>query len=239
MTIAAKARRTQAPVSAPVAALAAALAGIDLAAMSGYEMVLVLQARHRQDNHERGMFLVAVAETMRRTDPEHGVLGEHERRSRRAWNIGELRAGLVLTRSAANSLGVLANDLAERLPSVLAAMVSGALDQPRARVFSSWTDQLGDRHAQTLVDHLLPVAPRLTTGELIEAIQRRAIELDPRWARRRYEQALRLHQIKGTLRRDGTADLSGTNLPADQVAAACDRIDALAHRLKQAGYPAC
>jgi hypothetical protein len=243
MTIAAKARRTQPPVSAAVAALAGlpalstALAGIDLSAVNGYEMVLVLQARHRQDNHERGMFLAAVAETLRRTDSEHGVLAEHERRNRRAWNIGELRAALALTRTAANSLAALANDLAERLPSVLAAMVSGALDQPRARVFSSWTELLGDRHAQALVEHLLPVAPRLTTGELIEAIQRGAIELDPRWARRRYEQALRLRQLKGTLRRDGTADLSGTNLPADQVAVACDRIDALAHRLKQAGYP--
>jgi hypothetical protein len=246
MAIAAKTRRAQPEVSAPVAALAGmpagpalctALAQIDPAVVTGYEMVLVLRARGRQGNYERGMFLAAVAETVRRTDSEHGVLAEHELGDRRAWNIGELRAALVLTRTAANSLGALAHDLAQRLPAVLAAMVTGAIDQPKARVFSSWTEQLADRHAQTLVEHLLPIAPRLTTGELIEAIQRKAIELDPRWARRRYERALQLRQVKGTLRPDGTADLTGTNLPADQVATACDRIDALAHRLKQAGYP--
>lgn len=246
MTITAPARRTPPPVSAEVAALAdlppgpalcAALASIDVASVSGYELVLVLQARARQGNYERGMFLTAVAQTLRRTDAGHGVLAEPELGDRRKWNIAELRAGLVLTRTAATSLATLADDLARRLPAVLAALVAGQIDQPRARVFSTWTEQLADRHTQAVVAHLLPRAPRLTTGELIEAIQRAAIELDPRWARRRYEHALRKRQIKGTLRPDGTADLTGTNLPADQVAAACDRIDALAHRLKQAGYP--
>jgi len=41
----------------------AALARIDISKVSGYEMVLVLRAR--QGNYERGMFLAAVAETIR------------------------------------------------------------------------------------------------------------------------------------------------------------------------------
>src|SRR5690606_1244824 len=103
----------------------------------------------------------------------------------------------------------LAYDLAHRLPAVLAAMVAGKVDQPRARVFSYWTEGLAHRHTQEIVRQLLPKAPYLTTGELIEAIQRAAIELDPRWARRRYENALRKRQVKGVLRPDGTADLTG------------------------------
>ena len=217
--------------------LCAALAGIDVSKVSGYEMVLVLQARARQGNYERGMFLAAVAETIRRTDPDHGVLAEPDQDDRRKWNVAELRAALVLTRTAATELATLAHDLARRLPAVLDAMVSGRLDQPRARIFSTWTELLADRHVQQIVKHVLPRAHRMTTGELIEAIQKAAIELDPRWARRRYENALRKRQVKGVLRPDGTADLTGSYLPADQVAAACDRIDALAHRLKKAGYP--
>ena len=45
--------------------LCAALACIDISKVSGYEMVLVLRARARQGNYERGMFLAAVAETIR------------------------------------------------------------------------------------------------------------------------------------------------------------------------------
>lgn len=230
--------------SAPVAALAAipagpglaaALADVDVAGGSGFEAVLVLAAQFRQANHERGLLMGAVVQVLRRKDAGHGV--------REGWHSGDLlgcaevRAALVLTRPAAKDLCALARDLSVRLPAVLDALVRGVLDEARARIFSGWTAELCDEHATALVERLLPVAPRLTTAELIVALGKGAIELDPEWARRRYERALGERRVEGKLRPDGTADLCGYNLPAGAVAIACSRLDRLAHRLKQAGYP--
>ena len=79
--------------------LAAALAGLDVTAVSGFEAVLVLRAQSRQVNHERGLLARSVVEVLRRRDAEHGI-GE-------GWQSGDLvgsaevRAALVLTRPAA------------------------------------------------------------------------------------------------------------------------------------------
>jgi hypothetical protein len=236
-------KRSRPVPSAPVAALAAipvgpqlsaALAQLDLAAVSGFDAVLVLKARNRQSNHERGHLLTTVGEVMRRKDPDYGA---HDMESWDEVGMPEVRAALMLTRRAANSVCGLARDLLVRLPAVLAAMTGGALDQPRARVFSSWTEELADRHAHALVDRLLPIAPKLTTAQLIEAIQRGAIDLDPDWARRRYERAITGRRVTGVLSHDGTATLSGEYLPADRVAAACHRLDAMARYLKKNGHP--
>ncbi len=70
-----------APVSAlaglPVGpGLAAALAQLALPALTGHELVLALQARHRQANHERAMLTATVAEVIRRVDPGFGMADE-------------------------------------------------------------------------------------------------------------------------------------------------------------------
>ena len=197
------------------------MAELDLPSLTGFDAVLVVKARNRQGNHERGHLLVGVAEVMRRKDPDYGA---HDMERWDEVGANEIRAALMLTRRAANSLCGLARDLAVRLPMVLTAMTDGLLDQPRARVFSSWTEGLVDRHAHALVARLLPIAPKLTTAQLIDAIQRGAIDLDPDWASRRYENAITARRVVGVLGHDGTASLTGESLPADQVAAACDRL---------------
>ncbi|MGH3806329.1 MAG: HNH endonuclease signature motif containing protein, partial [Pseudonocardiaceae bacterium] len=78
-------------------------------------------------------------------------------------------------------------------------------------------------------------APRLTTGQLIEQIKKWAIAVDPDWARRRYEQAVANRKVVGYRNADGSANLSGYNLPVDRVAAAGGHIDALAKAAKRAG----
>jgi hypothetical protein len=81
----------------------------------------------------------------------------------------------------------------------------------------------------------LPRAPGLTTGQLIEQVKKLAIALDPEWARRRYEQAIADRKVVGYRNPDGSANLSGLNLPVDRVAAASGHIDALAKAAKHAG----
>ena len=118
-------------------------------------------------------------------------------------------------------------------------MGSGVLDQPRARIFSVWTGELCPAHARAVATALLPKAAGLTTAQLVEAISKAAIELDPQWARRRYEAKLRGRRVEGLLRPDGLGELTGYELPADQVAAACNRLDEIARQAKAAGHPDC
>jgi hypothetical protein len=151
------------------------------------------------------------------------------------FSADEVRAALVLTRRAAHAQFWLVYDLVTRLPQVHAAMDAGVLDEPRARVFSEWTIELSPEQVRALCAALLPRAPGLTTGQLIEQIKKMAIAVDPDWARRRYEQAVVDRKVVGYRNADGSANLSGCNLPLDRVAAASGHIDALAKAAKRAG----
>ncbi|HEX2357430.1 MAG TPA: DUF222 domain-containing protein [Micromonosporaceae bacterium] len=213
--------------------LAALVDSLDLARLSGSDCVEVLRAHYRQATHERGLFLAAVAEVVLRDEADGvGRTGEPSE-----FAFDEVRAALTFTRRAADAVCALAHRLAAQLPRVLAAMVAGVLDEPRARIFAEWTVGLADRHAQAVCAVLLPQAAGWTTGQLIEQIKRSAIALDPQWARRRYEQAVAGRRVVGSLNPDGSANLAGYDLPAGSVAAACARIDALAKAAKRAGRP--
>jgi hypothetical protein len=109
------------------------------------------------------------------------------------------------------------------------------LDEPRARVLSEWTLELSPEQARAVCEQLLVRASKLTTGQLIEQVKKLAIAVDPDWAQRRYEQAVAERKVVGYRNGDGSANLSGYNLPLDRVAAASGRIDALAKAAKRAG----
>jgi hypothetical protein len=167
--------------------LAGVLAGIELSRLSGYDGVEVLKAQYRQVNHERARLMAAMVEV--------GLcgIGSADEPVRRMavpdeFSADEIRAALVLTRRAADAQFWLAHDLLTRLPAVHAAMNAGVLDEPRARVLSEWTTELHPEVARALCAELLPRAPGLTTGQLIEQIKKLAIALDPEWARRRSAQ---------------------------------------------------
>lgn len=217
----------------PGPALSAVLDGIDLSRLCGYDCVQVMQARYRQLNHERARLMATMVEV--------GLcdIGPDDELPRRAapdeFAADEIRAALVFTRRAAEAQFWLAYDLVTRLPAVHAALDAGLIDEPRARIFSEWTAELSGEQARVLCDTLLPRAIELTTGELVDVIKKHAIALDPDWARHRYEQALADRKVVGRRNPDGSANLSGCNLPVDRVAAASAHIDALAKAAKHAG----
>jgi hypothetical protein len=218
---------------APGPELARVLAGLELSRLSGFDCVEVLKAQYRQANHERARVMAAMAEVgvcglVPEGDLTRRVLPDE-------FSADEVRAALVLTRRAAQAQFWLAHDLVRRLPQVHAAMDAGVLDEPRARIFSEWTTELSGEQARAVCAALLPRAPKLTTGQLIEQIKKMAIAVDPDWARRRYEQALADRKVVGYRNPDGSANLSGYNLPLDRVAAASGHIDALAKAVKRAG----
>jgi Domain of unknown function (DUF222) len=158
-------------------ALGGALAALETGALTGWQWVDVLVARYRQSNHERGELFAAMAQVLLHREPTSTEVADEPDE----FAFDEVRAALTLTRTAAEDVGALVWDLHSRLPAVLAAMRAGLIDQPRARVFSAWTADLSDPHTQAVVAALLPAAPRLTTGQLIDAIKRHAIALDPEW----------------------------------------------------------
>ena len=214
--------------------LARVLADLEPSRLSGFDCVEVLKAQHRQANHERARVMAVMAEIGLCAV---GPAGDELRRMSvpDQFSADEIRAALVLTRRAAEAQFWLARDLVARLPQVHAAMMAGILDEPRARVFSEWTTELSPEQARDVCATLLPRSPELTTGQLIDLIKKLAIAVDPDWARRRYEQALAERKVVGSRNTDGSANLSGYNLPVDRVAAACGRIDALAKAAKRAG----
>jgi hypothetical protein len=152
------------------------LAELDLDRVPGLGLTYVMAARNRQANHERGELLATIGRLLRHGLPAAAaaVLPEPS-----PFAADEVRAALRLTRAAATRLCRLAWDLQRRLPAVLAAMRQGVLDQPRAQVFSTWTEALSREHTHAILVELLPTAHELTTGELMEAIARLAIALDP------------------------------------------------------------
>jgi hypothetical protein len=115
------------------------------------------------------------------------------------------------------------------------ALQSGRIDKARARVFCDWLEDVPEQVAAAVADHLLPKAGRWTTGELKEKIKRLLLAADPGWARRRYERAVQRRRVEGMRHPDGTATITGHQLPVDQAAAAISRVDAIAQKAKRAG----
>jgi hypothetical protein len=213
--------------------LAAALGRIDVTGLCGYGAVEVLRAQYRQCNHERDRLLTAITEV--------GVCTGGDEATRTSmpgeYAADEIRAALVLTRQAAETQLDLAFGLASRLPAVLAAMEQGRMDEPRARILYEWTADLIDAQARNVAERLLRMVDPLTTGQLVERVKKLAIAIDPDWARRRYEIAVADRKVVGFRNPDGTADLSGVNLPLDRAAGAAARIERLAAAAARAGHP--
>ncbi|NJP23878.1 MULTISPECIES: HNH endonuclease signature motif containing protein [unclassified Microbispora] len=217
----------------PGAELAGLLAEVNVERVSGFDTVEVLKAAYRQVCHDRAWFLRALLEVGLRDS----FSGDDVVRLEVPDEFGpdEARAALVWSRRRADSTFELAWNIHRRLPILGEAMLAGTLDEPRAVAFVRWTVGLTDEQAALVCDQLVPQASSWTVGELIERIQRLALAIDPAWAERRYTEAVRRRRVVGTRNEDGTATVSGLDLPLDRAAAGCDRIDELARACKRAG----
>jgi hypothetical protein len=148
--------------------------------------------------------------------------------------VDEIRAELRLTRRAARIELEHAVEVAA-VPRVAAALAAGQLDRRRAVVLAEGCCDLTPEQVSTLLDEVLPSAADVTATTLADRVRRVAVALDPEWAERRYREAIRGRRVVGYLNADGSATVAGQNLPADEAAAACGRVDALAGAAKRAG----
>ncbi|NEE03617.1 HNH endonuclease signature motif containing protein [Phytoactinopolyspora halotolerans] len=213
--------------------LLAMLEDIPIAGVSGRDTVEVMKAAYRQATRDRALFLLCLLETGMRVPGSADTLQRVQVPGEFAPE--EARAALVWSRSRAGRVFGFAYDIHHRLPMLGQAMLAGVLDEPRAQAFVSWTDGLDDDQAGYICAFLLPDAPGLTVAELIDAIKKAAIAIDPEWAEKKYRKAIRGRRVVGSRNPDGSANVAGYDLPIDRAAAACERIDVLARACKKAG----
>ncbi len=214
---------------------AAALAELAITRLSGYDAVIVLQAYAKLEAHvqaakaavmaEVGLYEISPCDMKKMAEPDK-------------YSADEVRAALALTHRAAEREYDFSYDPKTRLPQVRAALSTGLIDEPRAMVFRDWLQDAPHELARAVTEHLLPKAGRWTTSQLKDKIKRLLVAADPQWARRRYERAVQQRRVEGVGHADGTATITGHQLPVDQAAAAIGRVDAIARRAKQTGLSA-
>ncbi|MDT4916175.1 MAG: hypothetical protein QOH89_875, partial [Pseudonocardiales bacterium] len=212
--------------------LSALLETIELGAVPDVDLLAVLSAESRQLAHQQARVWAAMAEVASRDPMPYGEPWTPDKVFESA--VDEVRAELLLTRrSARREVGYAEAVVA--FPRVLAALQCGHLDRGRAIVLAEGCLDLTAEQAGELLDRLLPGAAAVTAYGLAERVRRVAIALDPEWAHRRYKEAVRDRRVIGYLNDDGSATVSGQYLPAEQAAAACARVDALADSAKRSG----
>jgi hypothetical protein len=219
------------PPSAPLAAL---LASIDLENVSSHDRIVVLQALQRMASHFQAQLYAAIASVA-----EHMETTEFADEPELAWHAAatEIRAALRLTRRAAETELDLALQLKQRLPRVWNALLCGTIDQRRARVIADHTSHLDETTARSVVDEIITDAPGLTTGQLAARVRRLCVQADPETATERYAEAVDRRKVMLEAMPDGTATLTGLDLPPDRAVAAANHIDRLAKSINRQGDP--
>ena len=218
--------------------LCADLARADAHYVSDERLPALLGAQSRHLAFQQAQLWTVMAELAVR-DPMPNLPGRARWTAQEIFEsaVDEIRAELRMTRRAART--ELANAVAvAALPEVMQALTEGVIDRARALVFADACAPLSDVQAAALVAELLPGAAAITATWLAEKAQQVAIGLDPDWAEHRYRQAVTDQRVIGYLNPDGSAVVTGQNLPAEHAAAACARVDALADTAKRAGATA-
>jgi Domain of unknown function (DUF222) len=211
--------------------LAAALAGVDRDRLSDEDLVRLAQARQRLVAHMEAQLLADLHAIGQRADKAM-CQTEVERHD---WAETEIAFAMTWTRNRAGAQLYLADQLVDRLPAVLAALDAGEIDVPKAMVFADETVNLDEPTARRVADQLLGRAPRLTTGQLRAKLQKAVFAADPDALRRRAKEQVKGRRVVARLTVDGLAELCGYDLPPHLVAAAAERLTALARAAKAAG----
>ena len=210
--------------------LAAILEAMDVALLSPADRVKVLAAQQRMASH----FAAGQMESIDAiADAYEAEVGDDDELVADAV-AGELRAGLTLTRRAAEMEVELALRLRRDLPDVWRLLASGAIDARKARVIAREVAHLDVRDARTVVAPILERASQLTTGQLGARLRRTCLDFDPASAHHRYNAALERRRLVIEPNPDGTADLHATDLPAERAMAIRWRIQRIARALKKA-----
>jgi hypothetical protein len=219
---------------APGPQLAAVLANIDRSRLNGYDLVVLLQAQHRQIAYDQAQLLSTMAEIAH--CPPGGADSPVTRRPRPDQDASdEVAMALTLTRRTGEYQLHTALEIVHDLPVLHAALLAGDIDLPKAWVFLEGVRGVDDDIARAAVNKLIGHAPGLTTSQLAGRLHRALILAKPDAAQKRYETSVRDRRVVGRQWPDGTAMLAGYDLPPERAAAASERLDAFARAARAAG----
>jgi len=205
--------------------LGLALESIDRNRLSGFDRVVLLQARSRQLAHLQAELYADMASITAATAEK---LTDDDLEDVMDSAASEIRAALSWTRRAAESQLEFAHVLVERLPLVWLALDAGWIDLPKARMICDSTLPLDVAVAQEVAGAVIESAGALTTGQLRARLARLVIAIDPASAKKRYERGLEERRVTAEANLDGTANLCGWQLPAAASQAVMRRINRLA-----------
>jgi hypothetical protein len=202
--------------------------------LSDHELVEVMVAARRLASRAQAVELAAVAELARRRFAEDETPAVEVICPREYLN-DEVAAALTLTPASADDLIRFATDLTGRLPGTFAALAAGDVDYLKARTLWHGTGQVSDEVTAVIEAKVLPRAPGQTTGEIRAKVRRLVKRLDPHALAQRRADAERRRGLTLIQTDDGTAHLSGVDLPADVAGAAYSRVAAIAAGIKRDG----
>ena len=221
---------------APGPWLAKALADATAAGHDGLsesELIGVLLASQRQVAWSQAQLASAVRALVTRrvaqaARPGWSALGEHV--------VDELAVAMTLTGRAAGRLMDIATALG-RLSQVAAALLSGAIDWPKACIFVDELSVLDDERARQVAGRLLDRAAEQTTGQLRAALARAVLAADPDAGRRRQREGRKDTRVEVWQEPSGNAALAGRELPPADALAAGAALAADADWLRRRGAP--
>jgi hypothetical protein len=212
--------------------LDAILAGVDRARLCDEDLVGLAQARNRQVAHLQAQLLADLHAIGQRSDE---AVGRPEGSGAGRWAEVEVALAMCWTgRAAGGQLG-LADDVIDKLPVVFAALNDGTIDVPKARVLCDAVVGLDTPTARRVVDQLIGEAHQLTTGQLRYRLRRLVLAADPDAVKRAAQRMLPGRRVQARLTDDGLAELAGYDLPPHRVAAAMERLTAIAKAAKSGG----
>ncbi len=209
----------------------------DLAQSEGQDTVTgtsqKAQAGPRSSSEDPGK---AALEDQRKADGSGGA-GAHAG-GMPGWDefaVKELAWALAESQATAEDMMAVAWQLEAKLPGTKAALREGRIRMSKAAAIARATWLLDAKEAAAAEDMVLGRASVLTPPGVRDAIGRAVMEVAPRKARKRREEAAKLARVERWVEDSGNAGLAGRQLPSAQVLAADQRITAWARQLRAAG----
>ena len=221
------------PSQGELGRLAARVAGQGVSRLDGDALVDFLQDCHRLAAAFEGQKLTAAARLAEdSTHSDHGPGG-----SAVDCAASQVSLALVLTPRGADRIVDLGLDLQQRLPATLQWLRAGQIDPARVRVLAEETSTLDQDTVTTVETRALPMAPRMTTGQLRARVRRMVIGVDPEAAQQRHQDKVADRGVHLADEGDATAALTGFGLPADKALGAYQYVDAWARQLRRHETP--
>ena len=209
--------------------------------MTDDELMGLMGTRQRLQARQAWELLTTVAEFIRRR-PGPGCALDGPERMPRVWHEhapGELAAQLHITAGAADELLDLAHDLTVKLPLTAAALRDGIIDVDKARIIALRCSALTPEEARAAEAILFAQSDvdEMTWGMIRDRIARAAIEINPKAAVKRREQAAKQRRVEVLPEDSGNEMLAGRELPPAAVLAASQLLTARARQLPQGRDP--